>query len=371
MKILVTGANGFIGKNLLVHLKENDYEAIPFDKGDSIEKLRDGLREADFVAHLAGVNRPLTEAEFMDGNVNLTRALLGELRASGRRVPLFFSSSTQAERDTPYGTTKRMAEEEILRFAAETGCPAYVYRLCNVYGKWCRPNYNSVVATWCHNLTRGLPIEVNEKAPPIEFVYVDDVCGEIVSLIREGGAGDPAIRHVEPRDRASLRDVASLLESYARARESRGTPDVGTPFKAKLYATFLSYYPEGDLSYGLSSHADARGSFTEFLRGREEGQLSVNVINPGVTKGNHYHHTKNEKFLVVSGECETSFRCVGGGGEASYRTGGGDLRVVDVPPGYAHCITNVGEGPAVVLMWASEPFDPARPDTYPMEVKGR
>ena len=368
MKILVTGASGFIGRNLICHLKERGHTVLPYDKESTPEDLRAYLREGDFIAHLAGVNRPLDEREFLDGNVNLTKRLLDELKATGRRIPIFFSSSTQAELDNPYGRSKRAAEDMLLSYGRESGNPVYVYRLHNVYGKWCRPNYNSVIATWCYNIAHGLPIEVNEKAPAIDFVYVDDVCEEILSLIEKGGEGADGIRHVATRDRAELKEVAALLRSFKESREAHEAPLVDTPFRAKLYATYLSYLDPSDLSYGLDAHQDERGLFAEFLRTKNAGQLSVNVIRPGAVKGNHYHHTKNEKFLVVSGECVTRLRNIGGKEIVSYKTGGSSLRAVDIPPGWTHSIENVGQGDAVVLMWASEPFDPQRPDTYPLPV---
>lgn len=368
MKILVTGADGFIGKNLRCHLKENGYETLPYDLSNTIDELRAFLSEADFIVHLAGVNRPLKEEEFLDGNVNFTKRLLDEIAKSGKKIPLFFSSSTQAEKDNPYGRSKKMAEDQILSFSKDTGNPCYVYRLYNVYGKWCRPSYNSVIATWCDALTHGKEIQINEENPAIDFVYVDDVCEEILSLIEGGAPANQGIHYVETHDRAHLKEIASWLSSFAESRANHFVPEIETPFKRKLYATFLSYYGEGDFAYPLDTHSDQRGSFTEILKTLGDGQFSVNVIDPGVTKGNHYHHTKNEKFLVVEGECVTSFRKITEREVVDYRTNGDELKAIDIPPGYTHSITNVGNSKAIVFMWASESFDPLHPDTYPLPV---
>ena len=367
MKILVTGANGFIGKNLVCHLKERGHQILPFVRGNAIEDLRAYLKEADFVVHLAGVNRPLKEEEFAEGNVGLTKTLIEEMEKAGRKTPIFFSSSTQAELDNPYGRSKKAAEDLILSYGRKTGAPVYVRRLCNVYGKWCRPNYNSAIATWCFNLAHGLPIEVNEVASPTPFAYADDVCEEIASLIESGGA--QGIGVLKMTNEAAPREIASILRSFEEGRRKHEAPSLDSPFKAKLYATYVSYLDGNGLTMELDSHADDRGLFAEVLRSDGAGQISVNVIRPGVAKGNHYHHTKSEKFLVVSGECATALKPVFGGKAVSYLTSGDDLKAIDIPPGWAHSIRNVGKKDAVVLMWASEPFDPDRPDTYPMSTE--
>ncbi len=369
MKVLLTGAKGFIGKNLSLHLQQRGHEVLPFDRENNDDDLKSYLSQADFIVHLAGINRPLTEEEFYDGNVNFTVKLLDFLRSSGRKIPLFFSSSTQAEKDNPYGRSKAMAESQIFAFLKEIGNPVYVYRLYNVYGKWCRPSYNSVIATWCYNISRNIPIQINASAGNIDFVYIDDVCHEIVSLVE--GEISPScedIHHVEPHDSVSLGEVARLLQSFKQSRENFLVPEIDTPFKKKLHATYLSYLPEGEFDYPLNSHKDARGSFTEILKSAKEGQFSVNIINPGVIKGNHYHHTKNEKFVVLSGICLVRFRKIGSEEILSYTLTGEEMRVLDIPVGYTHSIQNVGTEQAVVFMWASESFDPKNPDTYPCNV---
>lgn len=370
MKVLVTGAGGFIGKNLCFHLKEQGLEALPYDRDNTEDDLRDFLVQADFIVHLAGINRPLKEEEFIDGNVNFTVKLLALLKESGRKIPLFFSSSTQAEKDNPYGRSKAKAEEQIFDFAEETGNPVYVYRLYNVYGKWCRPSYNSVIATWCYNIARGIDIQINHDAPAISFVYIDDVCHEILSLIKGEKAPEQGkLHYVEPHDEATLDEIASILYGFKASRETYDVPDISSPFKKKLHATYLSYLEEEGFAYPLLTHQDQRGSFTEILRSQNCGQFSVNIINPGIAKGNHYHHTKNEKFLVVKGKCLICFRKIDGDKLISYEAGGSNMRMVDIPPGYTHSIQNIGEEQAVVFMWANESFDKDNPDTYPLNVK--
>ncbi len=369
MKVLLTGAKGFIGKNLSLHLQQKGHEVLSFDKENSDEDLKTYLSQADFIVHLAGINRPLKEEEFFDGNVNFTVKLLDYLKASGRKIPLLFSSSTQAEKDNPYGRSKAMAESQIFVFEEQSGNPVYVYRLYNVYGKWCRPSYNSVIATWCYSISRNVPIQINPSAGKIDFVYIDDVCREIVSLIE--GEISPSckdVHHVEPHDSATLDEVARLLLSFKESRENFLVPEIDTSFKKKLHATYLSYLPESEFDYPLNSHKDQRGSFTEILKTAKEGQFSVNVINPGVTKGNHYHHTKNEKFVVLSGTCLVRFRKLGSEEVLSYTLNGEEMRVLDIPVGYTHSIQNVGKEQAIVFMWASESFDPSNPDTYPCNV---
>ncbi len=368
MKILVTGANGFIGKNLVCRLKEKGHEVFAYDRENTREELKAYVDEADFVVHLAGINRPIKEEEFLDGNVNFTKTLLDELRESGKKTPLFFSSSTQAEKDNPYGRSKKMAEDQIFAYGKENENPVYVYRFYNVYGKWCRPNYNSVIATWCYNITHNLPIEIAESAPAIDFVYIDDICDEILSLIKGDKKGAKEICYVPVHDKKTLKEIASLLYSYKKSRENHEVPAIDSPFKAKLYATYLSYYEGSDYIYNLESHTDDRGSFTEILRTNGAGQFSVNIINPSITKGNHYHHTKNEKFLVVSGICETRLRKIDSEEIVRFKTSGDSLKIIDIPPGYTHSITNIGEEKAVVFMWASEPFNQNKPDTIFLPV---
>lgn len=369
MKILVTGSSGFIGKNLCLRLLEDDYKVFRFDVGNSDDELKSFIAESDFVVHLAGINRPLTEDEFIDGNVNFTKKLCDLIRDGKPSLPILFASSTQAALDNPYGRSKKAAEDLIFAHAKECGSKAYITRFYNVFGKWCRPNYNSVIATFCYNVANGLPLDVNPSAPAIDFIYIDDLCEWIISII-QGGIGDlDRILYPEPHFSKTLPKIVELLQGFKESRSNHMVPAIDDPFAKRLYSMYLSYLPEGDFSYPLDMHVDNRGSFTEILKTIGNGQLSVNVAKPGITKGNHYHHTKTEKYLVVHGECEIKFRKIGSDEVVTYRCSDKKIEVVDIPPGYTHSITNVGEDDSVTLMWANELFDPNHPDTYPCPVE--
>jgi UDP-2-acetamido-2,6-beta-L-arabino-hexul-4-ose reductase len=368
MKILVTGAKGFIGKNLCLTLKNKGFEVFEYDLGSTDEQLKQYVSSCDFIVHLAGINRPLHPQEFVDGNVNFTKKLLDVIVACKSNAPIIFSSSTQATLDNPYGQSKKMAEDQLFEFG-KSGHEVYVYRLYNVFGKWCRPNYNSVIATWCYNVTHNIPLQINKAAAPIDFVYIDDICAEFINVIQNKPNPTGEIRYVEPHYKESLQDIADLLYSFRDSRKDFMTP-CQEGFSKKLYATYLSYLEPTDFAYPLASHVDARGSFTEILRTMQYGQISVNVSKPGITKGNHYHMTKNEKYLVVSGRCEIKLRQIFSDQVVSYICDGTDLKVVDIPTGYTHSITNIGKEDSVTLMWASELFDPNHPDTVmcPVDV---
>lgn len=361
MKVLVTGAKGFIGKNLCLSLKNKGHDVFEYDLGSTDEQLEQYVNDCDFIIHLAGINRPLDPREFVDGNVNFTKKLLDVVIATKTKAPIIFSSSTQAALDNPYGKSKKMAEDQLFEFG-EAGHAVYVYRLYNAFGKWCRPNYNSVIATWCYDVAHDIPLQINEAAAPIDFVYIDDICAEFIQTIENKPAPTDVIRYVEPHYKESLRDIADLLCSFKNSRKNFMTPSQ-EGFSKKLYATYLSYLEPTDFAYPLLSHADARGSFTEILKTLQYGQISVNISKPGVTKGNHYHMTKNEKYLVLSGRCEIKLRQIFSDQVISYVCDGQDLRVVDIPTGYTHNITNIGKEDSVTLMWASELFDQNHPDT--------
>ena len=367
--ILITGANGFVGKNLTAELKNRGYEnLLLFDIDTAREKLAEFAQSAAFVFHLAGVNRPKDPSEFYAGNRGFTEELLHLLAEAGNRAPIAVTSSIQAALDNDYGKSKREAEQLLFAHERETGAPALVYRLPGVFGKWCRPSYNSVVATFCHNIAHGEPISVRDPAYSFPLVYIDDVVNELIAAMEGRAVRDcalPGFCHLtcDVYD-VTLGRLAQLIQGF---RDSRGTlhvPDQGDAFEKKLYATYLSYLPEDDFSYPLTMHEDARGSFTEFLRTPERGQVSVNISHPGIVKGNHWHHTKNEKFLVVRGEGAIRFRKVGTSEVIEYRVSGERLEVVDIPTGYTHNIENIGTEDMVTVMWANEPFDPEHPDTY-------
>lgn len=369
MNILVTGAKGFVGKNLVAELKNRGYENIfEIIRESEPTLLEEYTQKCDFVFHLAGVNRPKDEAEFTEGNVDFTSQLLKLLKKHNNTAPVLLTSSIQAERDNPYGRSKKAGEDLLFNYAIETGATVYVYRLPNLFGKWSRPNYNSVVATFCHNIARGLEIQINDPEVELNLCYIDDVINEFVNALEGNPTKETDYCVVPITHQIKLGELAELIKSFKESRNNRYVPDMGDAFTKKLYSTYLSFLPEDKLSYDLTMHVDERGSFTEFLRTVDRGQVSINVSKPGITKGNHWHHTKNEKFLVVSGEGLIRFRHIDSDEIIEYRVSGKKLQVVDIPVGYTHSIVNVGETDLVTVMWVNEPFDPENPDTYFLEV---
>lgn len=370
MKILVTGAGGFIGRNLIEQLKKLDnIEDIYLYDIDTDKELLDVYTgDCDFVFHLAGINRPKNEAEFMEGNCDFTKTLVDSLCRNNNHAGIAVSSSIQAELDNPYGESKRAGEEVIFEYAKSTGAKAVIYRFPNVFGKWCRPNYNSAVATFCHNIARDLPIQVNDPNVLMHLVYIDDVCAEFIDAlsgrehIKDGYGYVPDVYDV------LLGDIPKLLYKFRDSRQTLLLPDFRDGFEKKLYSTYLSYLPDDSFSYPLVMHKDDRGSFTEFLKTDERGQVSVNISHPGIVKGNHWHNTKNEKFLVVSGKGLIKLRKVGSSEVIEYYVSGDKLEVVDIPCGYTHSIANIGDEDMATVMWVNEVFDPSKPDTYFEEV---
>lgn len=369
-QVVVTGSQGFIGRNLMASLSLlPDLEALPFDLQDPPGALAERLAQARFVFHLAGVNRPTDPGEFASGNVGLTQRLLEHLRAAGRPVPVLLSSSTQAALDNPYGESKREAEALVRAYGQETGAPVFIYRLPNVFGKWSRPDYNSVVATFCHNAAQGRPLVVHDPGREMALVHVDDVVAEFLAARQgnphRGPEGEPLVPRVFS---ITLGDLAERIQGFPGTRRSREVPGVGDDLTRLLYSMYLSYLPEDRFAYPLETRRDPRGWLAEVLRGRDLGQIFVSVTHPGIARGNHWHHTKTEKFLVVSGEAVVRFRRIAGTEVLEYPVSGSEPRVVDIPPGYTHSIVNTGATDLVTLFWASEPFDPGRPDTYPLPV---
>lgn len=369
MKILITGAKGFIGKNLITELKNRKYTDIfEYNRDTDPTLLDEYCKQADFVFHLAGVNRPKEQSEFMEGNFGFTTTLLHTLKKYKNTCPVMISSSIQAELNNPYGKSKKAGEDLLFKYEKETGAKVLVYRFPNVFGKWCRPNYNSVVATFCHNIAHDLPITVNNPSVVMNLVYIDDVVNESINALdgRENIKGDfcevPIVHTI------TLGETADLIYSFRKSREERYIPNMSNEFTKKLYSTYLSYLPKDQFSYELKMNVDNRGSFTEFMKTPERGQVSVNISKPGITKGNHWHHTKNEKFLVVSGKGVIRFRKIDSDEVIEYFVSGEKMEVVDIPTGYTHNIENLGETDMVTIMWANEPFDPEKPDTYYLEV---
>lgn len=378
--VLVTGSEGFVGRNLCATLERlPELAVLKVDVHNAGASLPEYVGCADYVVHLAGVNRPTDTEAFKTGNVDFTARLLSLLRGTGRRVPVVLSSSTQAAADNPYGISKRQAEEAVFAYGREAEAGVCVYRLPNVFGKWCRPNYNSAVATWCHNIACGLPIQVRDPEAALTLVYVDDVVSEFVAALSGwGNRLADGYCSVPVSYTRTLGQITGLLYGFKSSRQDLQVPDQADGFTKKLYATYLSYLPPGEFSYPLKMKVDARGSFSEFIRTLDRGQVSVNISKPHVIKGQHWHHTKHEKFLVVAGQGVIRFRSVagaeqapggapsaqGGAGVLEYFVGGDKLEVVEVPPGYTHNIENLGETDMVTVMWANEAYDPQRPDTY-------
>ena len=369
MKILITGANGFIGKNLISELYNRDYQDLLLVDRDTTEKeLEKYSLEADFVFHLAGVNRPKEEIEFTQGNVDFTDRLLSNLKKSNKKAPIMISSSTQAVLDNSYGISKRAGEQLIFDYAEETGVRTLVYRFPNVFGKWSKPNYNSAIATFCYNVSRNLDITVNDPSVILELVYIDDVVNELINGLTGKESRENNYCFVPTAHRQSLGWIVETIKSFKESRENLVLPNVGDELTKKLYSTYLSFLAEDNFSYKLKMNKDDRGSFTEFLRTTHAGQTSINISKPGIVKGNHWHHTKNEKFLVVSGEGVIRFRKPESNEIIEYFVSGEELEVVDIPVGYTHNIENLGKTEMVTVMWVNEPFNPDEPDTFFLEV---
>lgn len=367
MHIVVTGGDGFIGKSLRLRLKEHNYESVvSLTRASTEEEWSTALAGADLVFHIAGVNRPTDPHEFVSGNAELTARVCGHLSAAGRQATLVLTSSTQAEADNPYGVSKREAEAQVRAYAAATGARGIVLRLPNVFGKWARPGYNSAVATFCHNTARGLPITVHAADAPLRLVYIDDVLDHLMTLLTDAAAS--ADREVVPVYQTTVGAVAEAIAGFRESRQTLTIPAVGTGLLRALYATYLSYLQPEQFDYPLTRHEDARGAFSEMLRTADSGQFSFFTAHPGITRGEHYHHTKNEKFLVVQGQARFAFRQVLTGERFDLDVSGTVPRVVETVPGWSHNITNIGETEMIVLLWANEAFDPSRPDTIAAKV---
>jgi len=368
MNILVTGANGFIGSNLVDWLaRKEEHTVIPVTRDDSTADLIEKLNQAEMVFHLAGVNRPESEEEFTTGNVGLTEQICTALQKNGRAIPLVLSSSTQAEADNAYGKSKRQAEEVVSHYATESNARVAIYRLPGVFGKWSRPNYNTVVATFCHNIAHDLPISISDPAHQLSLVYIDDVMQYFMQEVMSAEAGLqwPA---VEPVYQISLDQLAEQIRAFRQGRETVYAPGFSDPFIHKLYATYLSFLEKDELSYKLEKRSDPRGSLAEFIKLPAFGQIFVSRTKPGITRGDHYHHTKTEKFLVLEGKATIRFRHLISDEVIEYPVRGDEYEVVDIPPGYTHSIENIGSSVLVTLFWASELFNPDAPDTYYIPV---
>ncbi len=369
MKVLITGAKGFIGKNLIEALgRTENLNIIEYDVENTLDELRGYIGEADFIYHLAGVNRPVKTDDFYKGNFGFTEFIVDLLIEKNSRTPLLITSSVQVERDNDYGRSKLMGEEAVRRYHNKTGAPIYIYRLQNVFGKWCRPNYNSVVATWCHNIARDLPVHISDRTRELTLVYIDDIVETFLRHLREDKYLYKDISSVRTTHTLTLGEIEELLIRFRNNRKSLIIPRVGDNFERALYATYLSYLPEDDLSYELTENKDPRGSFVEFLKTMDSGQFSVSTSKPGIVRGNHYHNTKTEKFLLLKGEAIIRLRHILSDKVIEYHVSDKKLEAVDVPAGYTHNITNTGAEEMILLIWANEQFDRDNPDTYYLEV---
>jgi len=366
MRVLITGASGFVGKNLIVHLKERqDVEVVTFGRSDDLGALVERVALADFIFHLAGVNRPQDPAEFGQGNTELTVELCKAIEVSGRKIPVVYTSSSQAVLDNPYGASKRGAEEALQALSIQHGSTVRVLRLPNVFGKWARPNYNSAVATFCHNIARDLPIQINDPAAVISLVYIDDVIAHFLALME----GEDVGVEVQPQYQVSVGEIADRLHGFKESRSTLVTDRVGDGFVRALYSTYLSYLPPERFSYEVPKYGDPRGVFVEMLKTPDCGQFSFFTAHPGITRGGHYHHTKTEKFLVIKGRARFGFRHMTSGEFYEVVTEGDKPQIVETVPGWTHDITNIGDDEMIVMLWANEIFDRVRPDTYACQVK--
>ena len=378
MKILVTGAGGFIGKNLVEALKNirdgkdkthgdlTISEIYCYDIDSTKEELDEACKNADFVFNLAGINRPENEEDFMKGNFGFAGKLLETLKKYNNKAPVMVSSSIQAALDNPYGRSKKAGEDLIFAYGKENGVKTLVYRFPNVFGKWCRPNYNSAVATFCHNIANDLPITVNDPSYMMTLIYIDDIVEELINALSGNENRDGEYCRVNPEHKITLGGITELLYTFRRQSESLIVPEIPDgSFEKKLYSTYLSYLPKEKVSFPLKMNVDERGSFTELLRSDKVGQISVNISKPGITKGQHWHNTKWEFFIVVSGKGLIEMRKIGSDEVMKFYVSGEKIEAVHMLPGYTHNIINLSDTEDLVtVMWANEKFNPEKPDTF-------
>lgn len=370
--ILVTGSEGFIGKNIIVRLEElNNVVIKSFDKEDNIDTLKELICESDFIFHLAGVNRPKKVEEFERVNAGLTSTLVELLEEMNKKIPVVITSSVQAELDNPYGKSKKRAEDELTKYSKKNSAPIYIYRLPNVFGKWSKPNYNSVVSTFCYNISYNLDIMISNPEKELELVYIDDVVNEFIKLLfKEDRDFKKYFYNIKRIFKISLGELADKIYQIRDMRKTLIVPDLSDNFTKFLHATYLSYLDKNDLSYKMDSKEDSRGNFTELIKSKSFGQVSISKSCKGITRGNHYHNTKNEKFCVIKGEAVIKLRNILDDKIISYYVSDKKIEVVDIPPGYTHSIENLtgGDGEMILLIWANEVFDLENPDTYYCEV---
>lgn len=368
MKVLITGANGFVGKNLCAAFMERkDDTVITIGRESSKEELQKAVEQVDFIFHLAGVNRPKSDDEFFEGNQNLTLDLCDMVKATGKKIPIVYTSSIQAERDNSYGKSKRGAEDALLGLQKQTGNLVYIFRLPNIFGKWARPNYNSAVATFCYNTINDLPITINDENALVSLVYIDDVISYFVQLM-DGIITADTYPQVEPCYSITVGELAKQIQAFKQSRTSLISEGVGTGLIRALYSTYVSYFAPKQFSYEVPKYGDPRGVFVEMLKTKDSGQFSFFTAHAGVTRGGHYHHSKTEKFLVIKGNACFRFRHVVTGEFYELLTSGDKPEIVETVPGWTHDITNVGHDEMIVMLWANEIFDRQKPDTYARAV---
>lgn len=370
MKVVVTGADGFLGKNLVSHLSElPGLDLQLFTRSNALDQLPEFIDGASIVYHLIGVNRPKNTEEFAEGNVGITMALARAVASSSSKPHVVFASSVHAEQATPYGVSKYEAEQALISLAQQEGVPLSIYRFPNIFGKWSRPNYNSVIATFCHNIARELPIEISDPDSEISVVYIDDVVSFLITKLFERTPDSETIyESVSPIYNITVGKLAKKIHKFQEDRKAGIVDNTGRGLDRALYSTFIAHLPKESFKYQLVQHVDARGRFAEVLKTRESGQMSFFTAGEGVTRGGHYHHTKSEQFLVIRGEALFKFRCLATGEEFEIETVGGTPEVVQTIPGWVHDITNIGTSELVVMLWANEIFDPENPDTFAAEL---
>jgi UDP-2-acetamido-2,6-beta-L-arabino-hexul-4-ose reductase len=367
MQVLVTGSDGFIGKNLITHLRELDIKITTYTRNNSINDLIGLVKDSDFIVHLAGENRPVDEQDFNVGNAKLTESICEVVRSTGRKIPIILASSTQATLDNAYGKSKLSAETAIDKLGDDTESPTYIYRLPGVFGKWCKPSYNSVVATFCYNISHDLPIQVNNPSFELTLVYIDDVVDEFVSIIQDKKNSNTELS-IRPEYKIKLGELSRQIQRFHDSRDSLISEKVGSGLIGKLYSTYVSYFSPENFSYSIPVYTDERGMFAEVLKTEDSGQFSFFTAGPGVTRGGHYHHSKTEKFLVIRGSARFSFRHIVSNEGYEIVTSSDELKIVETVPGWSHDITNIGTEEMIVILWANEIFDPDNSDTITHKI---
>lgn len=368
MKVLITGSNGFVGKNLISNLSLlEDIEIYEYNRQSSLDDLDRFTKDCDFVFHLAGVNRPKNVEEFMQGNCDLTKTLLDSLKSNNNKCPVMISSSTQAAQDNDYGKSKKAGEDLVFKYGKDNNINVFVYRFPNLFGKWCKPNYNSVVATWCNNIAHDMAITINDENIELTLCYIDDVCEELINCLSGNQHQDGDYCYVPITYTKTLGEIANLLKSFKENDTGIMVPSTGDEFTKKLYATYISYVPLEKMVVDLLEHRDNRGVFCELVRTKEAGQVSISTTNPNIIRGGHYHNTKMERFIVIKGKAKIEFEHVLTHETIEFEVSGDKLQYVTIPVGYQHRINNIGDGELILILWANELFDEKKPDTYVMK----